>query len=208
MKNLGHVIYLVEHYSYFGIIIALVGGIIGLPIPDEVLLTYVGYNIFQGKMDFFPSLLSASSGAITGITVSYFLGIKFGLPLLQKYGPIFHITNEKITKTKTQFSKFGPYFLFIGYFVPGVRHLTAYLAGINSFSFKRFALYAYSGAILWSFSFITLGRVLGENWHYVILYMSKYKIVIIPVIILSLIVTGFVYKRKRRDTAKPKQVFE
>jgi membrane protein DedA with SNARE-associated domain len=37
-----HIDFLIGHYGYFGIIIALVGGIVGLPLPDEVLLTYVG----------------------------------------------------------------------------------------------------------------------------------------------------------------------
>lgn len=208
VKSLGHVIYLVEHYGYFGIIIALVGGIIGLPVPDEVLLTYVGYNVFQGKMAFMPSLLSASSGAIAGITLSYFLGIKFGLPLLHKFGPRFHITNGRIEKTKILFSKFGPYLLFIGYFIPGVRHLTAYLAGINSFSYKKFSLFAYSGAILWSFFFITLGKVLGGKWHYVLLYLTKYKMVILPAAALLFIITTVIYWRKRRGTAKTNQVFE
>jgi membrane protein DedA with SNARE-associated domain len=39
MDYLNH---LIEHFGYLGIIFALIGGIIGLPIPDEVLLTYVG----------------------------------------------------------------------------------------------------------------------------------------------------------------------
>jgi membrane protein DedA with SNARE-associated domain len=38
-----HIDFLIGHFGYFGIIIALVGGIVGLlPSPDEVLLTYVG----------------------------------------------------------------------------------------------------------------------------------------------------------------------
>ena len=35
---MGHQLdYLLEHFGYIEIIIALIGGIIGLPIPDEVL---------------------------------------------------------------------------------------------------------------------------------------------------------------------------
>lgn len=42
-----HLNHLIEHYGYIGIMIALVGGIIGLPIPDETLLTFVGYNVLR-----------------------------------------------------------------------------------------------------------------------------------------------------------------
>ncbi|PGM86850.1 alkaline phosphatase, partial [Bacillus thuringiensis] len=41
---------LLIQYGYFGILIALVGGIVGLPIPDEFLLTFVGYNVSKGTM--------------------------------------------------------------------------------------------------------------------------------------------------------------
>lgn len=76
---MGHLNHLIEHFGYLGIIIALVGGIIGLPIPDEVLLTYVGYNVFAGKLVYLPSLLCAYFGASIGITLSFILGIVLGL---------------------------------------------------------------------------------------------------------------------------------
>lgn len=91
---------LLGHFGYFGIIIALIGGIIGLPIPDEVLLTYVGYNVFQGKLSYIISMLSAFVGATGGISLSYYIGYKFGVPLLKKYGPKFHITEHKINLPK------------------------------------------------------------------------------------------------------------
>lgn len=207
MKNLGHINFLLEHYGYFGIIIALLGGIIGLPIPDEVLLTYVGYNVFQEKMAYLPSLFSAFIGAFGGISLSYFFGIKLGLPFLQRFGPKFHITNVRINKTKALFAKFGPTLLFIGYFIPGIRHVTAYLAGINSYSFKKFAIYAYSGAIVWCFTFITLGKLLGEKWRFFAFYLMKNRILIIPAVML-LLIFGLVYWKKRKRTVNTKGAFE
>ncbi|MFJ5716118.1 DedA family protein [Neobacillus sp. NPDC093127] len=194
MQHLNH---LIEHYGYFGIIIALVGGIIGLPIPDEVLLTYVGYNVFEGKMSYLPSLLSAFAGACGGISLSYFLGVKLGLPFLIKFGPKLHITEEKVSRTRKLFLKFGPFLLFVGYFIPGVRHITAYLAGINGYSYRRFALYAYSGAVTWCFSFITLGKVLGKNWVLVGTYLSKYSIYFILGFLLSCFIFYTFWRKKK-----------
>ncbi len=37
----------------------------------------------------------------------------------------------------------------IGYFIPGVRHLTAYFAGVSNLTLWRFCLYAYGGALIW-----------------------------------------------------------
>jgi len=95
-----HVQSLIEHYGYFGIILILIGGIVGLPIPDEIFLTYIGYSVYRETLEHVPALLSATIGAIGGITLSYYIGYRFGLPLLHKYGPKIHITKQKIDFTK------------------------------------------------------------------------------------------------------------
>ena len=78
-----HIGELIAHYGYFGIIIALAGGIVGLPIPDEFLLTFVGYNVSKGVMSGTAAFLSGMAGAMLGITLSYILGLKLGLPVLK-----------------------------------------------------------------------------------------------------------------------------
>src|ERR1700726_1951379 len=103
-----HIDYLIAHFGYFGIIIVLIGGIVGLPVPDEVLLTYVGYKVYQGTLSYMPSVLSAFVGAMGGISLSYIIGCKFGLPLIKKFGPKIHITEEKINRAQKLFLKVGP----------------------------------------------------------------------------------------------------
>lgn len=127
-------------------------------------------------MSYLTSLLYAFAGACGGISLSFIFGIKLGVPILNKFGPKLRIIELKIARTRNLFSKFGPFLLIIGYFIPGIRHITAYLAGINGYSYRKFALFAYLGAIIWCFTFITLGRVLGENWVMVEAYLSKYGI--------------------------------
>lgn len=191
-----HIDFLIEHFGYFGIILVLIGGIVGLPIPDEVLLTYVGYNVFQGKLTYILSLISAFVGAAGGISLSYYIGKKFGMPLLKKIGPKFHITDQKVHLTRNLFTKIGPPLLLIGYFIPGVRHLVAYIAAINNYPFRKFIGYAYSGAFIWSFTFITLGRKLGENWNRVDFYVSKYSLYVILFFVIVVIIFYYFWKRR------------
>lgn len=193
-----HIDFLIEHFGYFGIIVVLIGGIVGLPIPDEVLLTYVGYNVFQGKLIYILSLLSAFLGAAGGISLSYYIGYKFGLPLLTKFGPKFHITDQNINFTKNLFKKIGPPLLLIGYFIPGVRHLVAYIAAINKFPFRKFLVYAYIGAFIWIFTFITLGTKLGQNWNQVEFYVSKYSLYLMFCLLIILLIFFYFWKKRVR----------
>jgi membrane protein DedA with SNARE-associated domain len=54
--------------------------------------------------------------------------------------------------------------LAIGYFLPGLRHLNAFIAGASRLRFWIFALFAYTGGLLWVATFVTLGYFVGEEW--------------------------------------------
>ena len=197
MNDLGN---LIANYGYIGIFIILVLGIVGLPIPDEVLLTYVGYNIFIGRMSWIGAILAALAGALIGISISYLLGKKLGLPFLRRFGPKVHITENKIDWTQSYFEKHGGLLLMFGYFLPGIRHITAYIAGIADFRFGKFAIFAYLGAILWVNVFIMLGILLGDNWTVIetILHDTT-KIAVIVICVAALLFFYFRYRKKKTD---------
>ncbi|WP_124727795.1 DedA family protein [Staphylospora marina] len=165
---------LLLEYGYIGIFLFLMLGIVGLPLPDEIMMTFVGYLSSVGRLQLVPTFLSALVGSMCGITLSYVLGLSFGYPFLKKYGPKIFITRRRLRVTRVLFRKYGSLLLFFGYFIPGVRHVTAYLAGISNIPFPRFALYAYTGAVFWSASFIGLGYVLGANWEIVFDALHQY----------------------------------
>ncbi|WP_028399789.1 DedA family protein [Ectobacillus panaciterrae] len=196
-----HLNEVIMHYGYIGLIVALAGGVVGLPVPDELLLTFVGYQVSRGYMTYTAALASGFAGAALGITLSYMLGLRLGLPVLRKLGPKVGIREDKIQRTHNLFEKYGPFLLMIGYFLPGVRHLTAYFAGISSLSFRKFCFFAYLGAFIWVSLFVTVGWKLGENWHFVEYCIHQYG-VRLTVFVLCLLLLGWIYMQ---ITKKAKQ---
>jgi membrane protein DedA with SNARE-associated domain len=154
----------ITQYGYLAIFSLLVLGIVGLPVPDETLLTFAGYLVFRGHLSLPLAFLSAFAGSACGITLSYTLGRTFGLTLIHRYGRYLRITDDHVEKAHAWFRRAGHWSLTIGYFVPGVRHLTAYAAGMSALDYRVFALFAYSGAAIWAATFIGLGYLLGERW--------------------------------------------
>lgn len=186
-------------YGYAGIFFALALGVLGLPIPDEVLMTYAGYAVSRGVLHMPYTVLSAFSGASAGISISYFIGLKWGLPLLIKVGPYLHISEKKIASTQKLFARYGSYLLLVGYFLPGVRHITAYLAGIASMSYRRFAAFAYAGALVWSMTFLLLGRTLEREWFKVVIYIRHYGLTFLLIAAAAAIAT-YLLLRWRHST--------
>jgi membrane protein DedA with SNARE-associated domain len=151
-------------YGYIALFGCLMFGIVGLPIPDETLLALSGYLVFKGQFVLLPTVLTAFFGSITGISLSYVVGRTGGHRLLRKYGPRFHITDEEIVMVEGWFERIGKWMLMLGYFVPGVRHLMALVAGSSKMRYHVFAGFAYTGGIVWSLTFILLGYYLGDSW--------------------------------------------
>jgi membrane protein DedA with SNARE-associated domain len=178
---------LLHQYGYLGIFLFLVLGIIGLPLPDEIMMTFVGYLTSIGQLNLYLSYISALSGSVCGITISYIIGNRLGYPFLKKYGNNFFITRRRLRITQLLFRKYGNFLLFVAYFIPGVRHVTAYLAGISRLPYRRFSLFAYLGAIVWCATFIGLGHTVGHKWQSVMEILHKYGVFIslclIPIII-------------------------
>jgi len=61
-------------YGYAAIFSLLVFGIVGLPVPDEWLMTFAGYLVYKRHLHLLPTYAAASLGSMCGITVSYVLG--------------------------------------------------------------------------------------------------------------------------------------
>src|SRR5258708_15306133 len=76
----------IAQYGYLAIFSLLVLGIVGLPVPDETLLTFTGYLVYQGHLSLPLAFFCAFAGSACGITLSYILGRTFGLTLIHRYG--------------------------------------------------------------------------------------------------------------------------
>jgi membrane protein DedA with SNARE-associated domain len=186
------------HYGYVVLFVALMLELIAFPTPGETLMTYCGFLVFQGKLNWGISIIVAALGVITGITISYFISRSLGTPFFQKYGSYIHIGPDKLDRTSQWFERYGNGLLVAAYFIPGVRHITGYFSGIARIPYKRFALNAYIGAFIWTSTFISLGKVLGPDWEK--FHGSIKKYLIIGGIILAIVLLGIYFYRIYKAT--------
>ncbi len=186
--------FIINHYGYLGIFSLLVFGIIGLPVPDETLLTLSGYLIYKGHLHIIPTFLAAYLGSICGISISYAIGKTFGRPVLIKYGKFLHIDAERLDRVHHWFEKIGRWTLFIGYFIPGVRHITAIFAGISELGMWEFGLFAYSGALVWTGTFLSIGYFFGDHWERILFSIEK-NIVTISIAAVVILIFTYVIKK-------------
>jgi membrane protein DedA with SNARE-associated domain len=189
----------VTRYGYLGIFVLLTLGIVGVPVPDELLLTCAGFLVSKGYLVPELTVACAFTGSVCGISLSYGLGRFVGMPIVYRYGYLVHITSEMINRISRWYERFGKWLLLFGYFIAGVRHLTAFAAGATRLRVHVFAIFAYTGAFLWSVSFISLGYFLGDQWTLISKHLSA-EFWLAVAVVGGLAALRFV---RRRKSARP-----
>jgi membrane protein DedA with SNARE-associated domain len=169
----------ISHHGPALLFLLLMGGIVGIPIPDETLLVFCGYQISKGNLSPWQTWLFAVAGSLCGISLSYTIGRTLGLAGVHRYGKYLHLTEERLNRVHGWFDRIGHWALFVGYYIAGLRHFTAMVAGISKLRFPSFMMFAWSGGVLWVTTFLTLGYFLGDKWkqiaeviHHYLLYAS------------------------------------
>jgi membrane protein DedA with SNARE-associated domain len=165
--------------------VLLVLGIVGLPIPDETLLTFSGYLIWSGRFQPLETFSAALAGSVCGITISYMLGRWLGHAAIVRYGPRVGLTRERWLMVESWFTRIGCWTLTIGYYIAGVRHFTAVVAGAAELNYVSFAGHAYLGGLLWVSTFLGLGYVLGESWKVALEYAHAGSLVLLALLIVA-----------------------
>lgn len=179
------------HFGAPALFALLMIGVFGLPIPDETILVVAGLLVGRGQLRAVPTAVAAIGGAVVGITVSYWIGRFAGLPLLVRYGAAIHVDQPLMTRVSGWFARYGKWLLTVGYFVPGIRHLTAVVAGASRLSGWTFSAFAFSGAVLWVSCFLAIGYVLGDQWRAFVSDLHRHVAIVSSVVVAA--ASGYVW---------------
>jgi membrane protein DedA with SNARE-associated domain len=197
---MAHWISMFEQHSYLILFAVIVLELLALPISGEFFMGYAGYLVFQGKMSYFLSVLTAIIAGGIGTTVTYWLGRIGGYKLIEKYGRYIHLSPKTYDKIASWMERSGSKLLVFAYFIPGIRHFTGYVSGISRMPYRTFITPAYVGASLWGFCFITLGKALGPRWDE--FHKAAGRYLIIAILILALFLGGLLIYKMYKNQMK------
>lgn len=192
----------IDQYGYISLFVLLCLGIVGVPVPDEILMTTVG-SLTAGNepiLSYGPCLLASFAGTMTGMMTSYMLGLKVGKPFLYRFGRWFKLTPGRLAVAEGWFQRYGLWAVAFGYYIPGIRHFTCYLAGASNVKLWKYVLVAGSGAFVWCLTFLTLGHVIGINAPAILEAIHRYLSICVAAVVIVAAAGGYVYWRFRKRT--------
>eukprot|EP01037_Dinobryon_pediforme_P015481 gene15481-15625_t len=133
---------LLASYGPWAVMVVVMLESMGVPLPGETMVVSAAlYAGATGRVSIYWIVLAASSGAIVGDNLGYWIGRELGLPLLVKYGPRVNLTEGRLRLGQYLFRRFGGSIVFFGRFVALLRTFAALLAGANHFSWERFLVF-------------------------------------------------------------------
>ena len=193
--NIETILNSIELYGYFVISLFLFFGIVGIPAPEESLLFLIGVLIVHNQLSFGLVLLCSIMGTFIGMITAYAFGKLVGYPFINKYGRYIGITSDRWEKVRDKYTKNVRKTILLGFYMPGIRQISPYFAGIANVQFKKFILFSLLGTILWTIPYIMAGYYAGEVFNINPKYVPYFGILFFIIFLVYVFI-----KYKKRNT--------
>lgn len=179
----------------FVIIFAETGFVVTPFLPGDSLLFAAGALIAAGNtgLSIYLLALILIIAAFTGNTVNYWLGSYLGIRVFKAENKVLKL--DYYLKTKAFFDKHGGKAVIFSRFVPIIRTIAPFVAGVGRMSFLRYSLYNIIGGASWILIFLFAGYWLGT----VPFFKEHFSLVGVAIILISVIPMFFAaLKAKKR----------
>lgn len=198
-------------WGYGGVFLMMAVESTVFPLPSEIVVPPAAYWAQQGHMSFWGVVLASTFGSWFGATISYWVALWLGRPLILKYGKYVFVPEKKWLLAEQWINQFSVGGVFFARLLPVVRHLVSLPAGAARMNFRNFSLATLTGSFLWSWVLAWFGaEVLGGEPQLLqdpdaLVHALKAKLVLIFVaaaVMLALYVGITIFGKKAQKTTQ------
>ncbi len=109
-----------------------------LPVPSEIVLPVTGFLVYNHTLDFWPAVAVASLGGLLGTVIDFSIGYYLGRPTVLRYGRKIRLNERYLVIVEGWFAKHGSAAVLFARFVPLLRTLIAFPAGVAKMRVSKF----------------------------------------------------------------------
>ena len=161
----GFIVATIAALGYAGIVLLMAIESACIPLPSEVIMPFSGSLINPpGHFNLWLVAIAGAVGCVIGSLIAYWVGLRGGRPLIEKYGRFVLISRHDLDLADRWFAKYGEVIVFASRLLPVIRTFIAFPAGVARMNLKRFVIYTFAGSLPWCLGLAYVGQKLGEQW--------------------------------------------
>jgi membrane-associated protein len=187
------------YFILFAVIFIETGLVVTPFLPGDSLIFIAGVFASVGSLNIFLLFIVFALGAILGDTVNYWVGKNLGRRIFHEKSRF--LKKEYLDEAEKFYDKYGVETIIIARFVPIVRTIAPFVAGMGKMSYRRFITYNIVGGIAWVTTFLLAGYFFGV----IPFVKNNLSIIIIGIIFVSLIPPFWRYASHFMKQRKVKQ---
>ncbi|MEW5807130.1 MAG: DedA family protein [Acidobacteriota bacterium] len=132
------------------------------PYPGDTVMLLGYFLAGRGNIPLWLCIISSFSGSVAGAFTSYYIGYRMGTSY---FFLRYRWVARRVERLQKYYERFGGRLLLINRFLPGLRGVFLYAAGMGRLRFFEVALYSTISNILWLILIGFLGLSVGTNWE-------------------------------------------
>ena len=197
------IIQILQNHGYLLVFFGLLLEYMGLPLPGELILFFIGGLIYFGKLELWVVLAIGLVAVLLGDHFWYFAGWRGGRKWLRLYCRATLGSKQCMSRTEHFFQRYGPASLLFAKFVPGFRTFAMPMAGMTGVPYRRFLVFDLMGTLLWVTSVTSLGILMATQLGVTALRLQRLGSRLALVLALALLVVLVLRLRKRLKHGEP-----
>jgi membrane-associated protein len=179
--------------------------LVGMVLPGETALLVAGYFCHQGVLDLRIMIVVAVVCAVTGDSVGYEFGKKFG-PSLRRSRLGHWVGEPRWTRVDAFLHKHGGKAVLFGRLTAILRALMPSIAGMSGMRYRTFLVWNAAGGLIWGSGCVLLGYAFASALGRVEKYLTW-----APLAVLAALIVGYIaleIRKRRREKSDERDYAE
>jgi membrane protein DedA with SNARE-associated domain len=193
------VVSLVDQYGYVGLFLALTLGNVGAPVGSEIVLPVAGGLTATGHLSaLWLTIAVAVAAELAGESIAYAVGRFGGVPVIERFGRYVGLHHQHLARIHGFFERYGTFAIFICRFLPFVRGVAGFPAGIAQMNVAHFYLWTLLGSLIFCSAMIGIGYAFGGHLDAILPLLHRGGLVVaavVAVIVLAFVVRAWSRRR-------------
>ena len=157
---------------------------IGLVVPGDIILALGGVYASRGNLSLTLVIVVGTMAAITGESIGFYLGRKYGDRFIRRVPLIGGWLSERLHDSEEYFQKHGGITVAVGRYATAAGAFIPFTAGASKMSYRTFILFDAPAIAIWATGISIFGYFFGNHLAFVDKVLSRFGYIMLTLLVL------------------------